>query len=114
MCGLLSACGAIVYPAKAVTDKGEVYTGETKVSLAGGSFHLDSKSGETCHGTFDPFFTEQVIMMYMSCSDGKHGKLAATRDLPLGTPSGTGNGVMSDGTKFTFAYGQSRIQELDK
>ena len=112
MCGLLSACGQIVLPVKATTDKDEVFTGELKASLIEGSAHLTNNSGITCDGTYDQFSTEQVVMMYMSCSDGRHGKVVATRDLPLGTArSGTCSGKMNDGTKFTCAWGK-RIEEM--
>jgi len=112
MCVLLSACGQIVLPVKATTDKDEVFTGELKASLIEGSAHLTNNSGITCNGTYDQFSTEQVIMMYMSCSDGRHGKVVATRDLPLGVArSGTCAGKMNDGTQFTCAWGK-RIAEM--
>jgi hypothetical protein len=112
MCGLLSACGEIRVPVKAETNKDEVFTGEIIASLTEGSAHLESTNGITCRGTYDQFSTEQVVMMYMSCSDGRHGKLTATRDLPLGSQSGTGIGKMNDGTQVTFAWGNKRINEM--
>jgi hypothetical protein len=114
ICGMLSACGEIRIPVKAETDKDEVFKGEIIASLTEGSAHLASKSGVTCNGTYDQFSTEQVVMMYMSCSDGRHGKITATRDLPLGSQSGIGMGKMNDGTQVTFAWGNRRISEMDQ
>jgi hypothetical protein len=114
VCGLLSGCGQIRVPVQAETDKDEVFTGEIVASLTEGSTHLESKSGIKCQGTYDQFTTEQIVMLYISCSDGRHGKITATRDLPLGSQSGTGSGKMNDGTQVTFAFGNRRIAEMDR
>jgi len=113
MCGLLSACGSINLPIRAVSDKSEVFTGTVHASLVDGSFMLTSESGIACHGTYDQFSREPNLKMYITCSDGRHGVMLANRDLPVGSGSGTGSGTLNDGTKITFAYGK-RISEMKK
>jgi len=112
MCGLLSGCAERVLPLRVVTDKDEMFIGELKWSLSEGTAHVTSKSGVTCHATYDQLNNVQVVKMYMSCSDGRHGTVMATRDLPLGCGHGTGTGKLTDGTQVTFAWGQQRIDEI--
>ena len=117
MCGLLSACAVATGPIRAESSKGEVFNGEVKVYLTDGVFNLASKSGITCHGTYDRYLTQDPaipLIVYVSCSDGRHGKAVAKMDLPLGRKTGTGTGTMNDGTRFDFAWGKSRIDEMDQ
>lgn len=112
MCGLLSACVGRVLPLRMVTDKDEVFTGELKWSPSEGTAQVTGPNGMTCKGTYDQFNNVQIVKMYVSCSDGRHGTVTAIRDLPLGCGHGTGSGKLSDGTQLTFAWGQTRIDGM--
>ena len=114
ICGMLSACVEIKAPVRAVTAQDEVFIGESKATLIEGSVNIASNNGVKCHGTFDQFAAKNPLMMYISCSDGRHGTITAIRDIPFNRPSGTGEGEWSDGTKFTFAFGQQRIREMNQ
>jgi len=104
-----------VAPIRAETDKDEVYVGELRASLIEGSAKLSTSSGDTCHGTFDQFSAGQpTVMMYISCDDGRHGKMISHPDPPVGSGTGTGTGTLNDGTKVTFAWGNKRISEMDQ
>ena len=108
MSALLSGCASIQVPAEAVARKGgksEVFTGVIKASLTEGVFELTSKKGTTCHGTYDQFSMEVTLLAYVTCSDGRHGKIVSTRDMPMTKESGHGTGTLNDGTKFNFTFG---------
>ena len=113
MCGFLAACTERVLPIRMVTDRDEVFAGQLKWSLSEGTAQVKSANGITCHATYDQLNNVQVVKMYVSCSDGRHGTVIATRDLPLGCGHGTGTGKLNDGTQITFAWG-TRIQEMDQ
>jgi len=114
MCGLLTACVEVRAPVRATTNKEEVFTGEARATLYEATIHIESTHGTTCNGTFDQFSQQNPLMMYISCSDGRRGTITAIRDIPLSRNSGSGTGEWSDGTKFKFAYGQNRIDEMAK
>lgn len=86
-----------------VTDKGEAFKGQITASVVDGSFEVPSPNGATCHGKYDQFSTEPTIKSYVSCSDGRHGRIIAYRNSSL--EGGTGTGEMSDGTNFSFTFG---------
>jgi hypothetical protein len=105
LCGLLSAC--ITLPVALQTEKGESFRGEMNASMFGQTIHLVNKEGVECNTDVRNGLATTKIGD-MTCSDGRQGKItvAINRDNPH---SGSGTGFMSDGTQFTFTFGD-RVQ----
>jgi hypothetical protein len=118
--GLVSGCISQTVPVRAVTNKDEVFTGAITatwgIGTNEGTVHAQTANGTSCDGTYDPLVlaTQKAVMLYLSCSDGRHGTVKAVMDFPLSRRSGIGSGEWKDGTKITFAWGQERIDGMIK
>lgn len=101
---LLTGCASFTVPAQGVSTSGETFAGTATAKISGeGYFELKSSSGAICSGKYDAMDMAKTIIVPLSCSDGRTGKVIATRNA-AGT-GGSGTATLSNGTTAVFTFG---------
>jgi hypothetical protein len=84
--------------------------GTSTASLAGGKFEVSGRyAGKplTCSGTYNALDSAKTIAMPVTCSDGRHGTVTATRD--ASGMNGSGHVRLADGSSARFIFGNAAM-----
>ena len=95
---------ATTFPGAVVTPDGHILRGDNFVSLSAGTFSVTDGRLTCAGGSYNPLSQSQTITVAVRCSDGRAGIATATRDTAT---SGSGKVTFSDGSAWTFVFGEA-------
>jgi hypothetical protein len=98
----LSGCTA-TFPGAVIAPDGQILRGENFVTFSAGRFSV-TDGRLTCAGSYNPLDQSPTIAVAVRCSDGRAGIATATRDTAM---SGGGKVTFSDGSDWTFVFGEA-------
>lgn len=100
---LLSAC-SVSSPVVGIMEPGIPMQGEAVASTSGaGRFTVRNLDGLVCSGPYDAADMQPTIEMEIFCSDGRKGRVLATRSASM--TAGTATAKLDDGTRGRFVFG---------
>jgi hypothetical protein len=73
-------------------------------------FWVIAPGGFRCGGTYDAITDTPTLVVPVTCSDGRKGEVAITRDKTK--IAGTATGRLSDGTEARFVFGDRKFDQF--
>lgn len=106
---MLSGCSTQTGLVVQTEDQKEPLMGTATASLTRGDFFVENVSGLSCSGKYDQFTTTPMLKVNMTCSDGRSG-VAQVMRYGMNLENGSGDGKLSDGTRFKVLIGAAISQ----
>lgn len=107
---LLVGCMTIQVPVTGQLADGTPMAGEAIGAWNGnGTFFVETTRGLRCSGTYNSLSQSPTLIIPVTCSDGRTGRLLSTRQMDM--LSGSAIAELSDGTKGQFVFGNLKFDQ---